>query len=105
MGYLKMVVANFLVELRGTRAVSRHKDVLKVGINITFHKVLRVASRSQFLAGLTAKLSIVPPPLGKFFSRLHPKDTWKKIKLAPKYASNKRSTIFDLCIFMKLCQK
>ena len=59
-----MVVANFLIELRGTGVVghtSRHKDIIKVGINITFHMVLRVASRSQFLAGLMAKLSIVPP--------------------------------------------
>ena len=58
-----MVVDNFLIELRGTGAAghtSRHKDIIKVGTNITFHMVLRVASRSQFLAGLMAKLSIVP---------------------------------------------
>ena len=57
-----MVVDNFLIELRGTGAAghtSRHKDIIKVGTNITFHMVLRVASRSQFLAGLMAKLSIV----------------------------------------------
>ena len=57
-----MVAANFLIELRDTGAVghtSRHKDIIKVGINITFQMVLRVASPSKFLAGLTAKLSIV----------------------------------------------
>ena len=60
-----MVVAKFLIELRGMGAAghtSRHKDIIKVGINITFHMVLRVASRSQFLAGLMAKLSIVGGP-------------------------------------------
>ena len=62
-----MIVANFLIELRGTGAAghtSRHKDIIKVGTNITFHMVLRVASRSQFLAGLMAKLSIVPRSTG-----------------------------------------
>ena len=57
-----MVVANFLIELRGTGAAghtSRRKDIIKVDINITFHMVLRVASHSQFLAGLMAKLSTV----------------------------------------------
>ena len=60
-----MIVANFLTELRGTGAAghtSKHKDVIKVGLNITFHMVLRVASCSQFLAGLMAKLSNVQPP-------------------------------------------
>ena len=59
-----MVRAEFLIELRGTGAAghtSRHKDIIKIGMNITFHMVLRVASCSQFLAGLMAKLSIVPP--------------------------------------------
>ena len=57
-----MILADFLIGLRGTGAAghtSRHKDIIKVGTNITFHMVLRVASRSQFLAGLMAKLSIV----------------------------------------------
>ena len=64
-----MVVDNFLFELRGTGAAghtSRHKDIIKVGTNITFHMVLRVASRSQFLAGLMAKLSIVGGGGGKW---------------------------------------
>ena len=59
-----MVLSNFLIELRGTGAAghtSRRKNIIKVGINITFHMVIRVASRFQFLAGLVAKLSIVPP--------------------------------------------
>ena len=57
-----MILANFLIELRGLGAAgqtSRHKDIIKVNVNITFHMVLRVASHSQFLAGLTAKLSIL----------------------------------------------
>ena len=60
-----MAVANFLIELRGKGAAghtSRYKDIIKVGINFIFHMVLWVASRPQFLAGLMAKLSIVPPP-------------------------------------------
>ena len=50
-------MANFLIELRGRGAAghtSRHKDIIKVGMNITFHMVLRVASRFQFFAGLMA---------------------------------------------------
>ena len=62
-----MVLAKFLIELRDTGAAghtSRHKVIIKVGINVTFHMVIRVASRSQFLAELMAKLSTVPPLWG-----------------------------------------
>ena len=38
---------------------SRHQDIIKVGIDFTFSMVLSVASRSQSLAGLMAKQSIV----------------------------------------------
>ena len=53
--------ANFQIELRGLGVAdytSRHQGIIKVGKNFTFHMVLRVASHSQFLPGLTAKLRI-----------------------------------------------
>ena len=50
------------IELKGFGAAghtSRCQGIIKVGKKITFHMILRVASCSQFLAGLTAKLSNV----------------------------------------------
>ena len=61
-GFFKKTEANFQIELRGLGVAdytSRHQGIIKVGKNFTFHMVLSVASRSQFLAGLMAKQSIV----------------------------------------------
>ena len=62
--------ANFQIELRGLGAAgqtSRPQGIIKVGINFTFHMVLRAASHFQFLAGLMGKLSIVPQPRAMTF--------------------------------------
>ena len=64
-GFFIKIKANFEIDLRGSGVAghtSRCLSIIKVDINFASNMILKVASRSQFLAGLTAKLSNVPPP-------------------------------------------
>ena len=55
---------------------SRCQVTIENGLNLTFHVVIKVASRPKFLAMLTGKQSTVPPltPL-EFFSAILPLQT------------------------------
>ena len=57
------IIILYFSQLRGMGAsnhTSRLNDIIKVGITLNFHMVLRVARYSQFLAELMAKLSRGP---------------------------------------------
>ena len=65
----KLKLGNFKINLRakgGPGHTSRCQNIIKEGLNLTLHMVIRVARPPQFLATLRPKRPIVPPPENQF---------------------------------------
>ena len=58
----KLKLGNFKIDLKGRWSAghpSKCQSIITIGLNLTLHMVIRVASRPRFLATLTAKRSTV----------------------------------------------